>query len=106
MVNNGANAGFDIRNNNITCGMIIGNPNTAIIAAFCCALAAMAARKVKTRLKLQPPRRTNPIKGPALTSGLPKKIKKRRRLIPLISSISKELNNNLARTKWEGLARE
>lgn len=44
--------------NNISWGIIIGNPNMAMMAAFCWALAAMAARNVNTRHKPQPPRKT------------------------------------------------
>ena len=47
--------------NNISCGIIMGKPRIAIIAAFCWAFAAIADRKVKTRLRLQPPSNTNPI---------------------------------------------
>ena len=59
------NAALDncISNNN--CGMIKGKPSIAIIAAFCCALAAMAARNVKTRLRLHPPSKTNQMNCPA-----------------------------------------
>jgi hypothetical protein len=45
-----------LRNNN-------WKPSIAIIAAFCCAFAAMAERNVKTRLRLHPPSNTNPING-------------------------------------------
>ena len=34
MVNMGAKAAFEIRINNNNCGIMIGNPITAIIAAF------------------------------------------------------------------------
>ncbi len=52
-----------------SCGIIIGKPRIAMIAAFCCALAAMAARKVNTRLKLQPPKKTIPTKMPVFLTG-------------------------------------
>lgn len=52
--------------------MMMGKPNIAMMAAFCWALAAMAARKVKTRLRLKPPNKTIPTKGAALITGLPK----------------------------------
>lgn len=64
IVSKGAKAAFDNRIKRSNCGMIIGNPKTAIIAAFCCALAAMAARNVNTRLRLQPPKRTSKTKEP------------------------------------------
>lgn len=50
-------------------GTIMGKPNMAIIAAFCCALAAMAAKNVKTRLRLQLPKKVIPIKGQVLLTG-------------------------------------
>ena len=46
--------------NNINCGIIIGKPSMAMMAAFWCALAAMAARNVKTRQSPQPPSNTRP----------------------------------------------
>ena len=41
--------------NSINWGIMIGKPSIAIIAAFCCALAAIAERNVNTRLRLHPP---------------------------------------------------
>ena len=46
---------LDIFISSINCGIISGNPIMAISAAFCCALAAMADKKVNTRLRLMPP---------------------------------------------------
>jgi hypothetical protein len=65
IVSNGAKAAFDKRINNNNWGIINGKPKTAMMAAFCCALAAIAARKEKIRLRLQPPSNTSPINGAA-----------------------------------------
>lgn len=51
---------FDIRISSINCGIITGNPMITINTAFCCARAAIADRKVKTRLRLVPPKRLMP----------------------------------------------
>ena len=48
IVSSGAKAALERRINKISCGMMIGKPSTAIMAAFCCAFAAIAARKLKT----------------------------------------------------------
>lgn len=106
MISSGAKAAFDNRINNKSWGIIIGNPSTAMIAAFCCALAAIAARKVNTRLKLQPPSNTNPINCQIFCIGLPKNRLNKNKLIKLIASISKELKRSLASTKSPGLAIE
>src|SRR5687768_3043427 len=45
------NTALDNCISNNSCGMIRGKPSIAMIAAFCCAFAAMAARNVKTRLR-------------------------------------------------------
>lgn len=78
----------------------------AMIAAFCCALAAMADRNVNTRLKLHPPNNTSPIKGSIFSIGLPRKKVKRRRLSKLITSINMELKSSLASIKSSGPAIE
>jgi hypothetical protein len=65
MIRTGLKAALESFISNSNCGMINGKPSTAIIAAFCCALAAMAAKKVKTRLRLHPPSNTRPMNGPA-----------------------------------------
>ena len=84
----------------------MGKPRIAMIAAFCCALAAMAAKKVKTRLRLHPPSKTSPIKTPAFSIGLPRNKLNSARLSKLISSMSRELNISLAKTKSLGPAIE
>lgn len=106
MMSKGAKAALDNFINNNNCGMMIGKPSTAIIAAFCCALAAIAAKKVKTRLRLHPPNKTRPMNCPVFCNGLPRKRTKSRRLSKLIASISSELNNSLDNTKSAGLAIE
>lgn len=88
----------------ISCGIISGKPRMAIMAAFCCALAAMAAKKVNTRLKLKPPNNTKPVKGQKRIIGLPRKSEKTKKEILLITSIRIELNSNLAKMKCCGLA--
>lgn len=84
----------------ISWGIIMGKPRMAMIAAFCCALAAIAARKVKTRLNVQPPRNTIPIKTAVFCTGKPRKRENRTILKKLIASISTELNRSFARTKF------
>jgi len=106
IIKSGANAAFDNFINKISCGIIIGKPKTAIIAAFCCALAAIAARKVKTRLRLQPPNNTNPINCHIFCMGLPRNRLNKNKLSILITSISNELNKSFDKTKSEGLAIE
>ena len=54
----------------------MGKPSMAMIAAFCCAFAAIAARNVKTRLRLQPPNNTNPINGRLFEPGCQEKTEK------------------------------
>ena len=60
-LNTSPNADFESRISSSNCGIIKGNPMMAINAAFCCALAAMAASKVKTKLRLIPPKQTMPM---------------------------------------------
>ena len=66
-------------------GKITGNPKMATSAALCCAFAAMALINVKTRLILNPPNNTIPVKVKILLTGLFKKIKNKTRLIRLIN---------------------
>ena len=106
MVKMGLKAAFDNCISSISCGIISGNPKTAMIAAFCWALAAIAARKVKIRLRLQPPSKTRPIKAPAFTIGFPRNKLNKSKLSRLITSISKELNSNFDSTKFAGEAIE
>ena len=106
IVSTGLKAALESCISKISCGIISGNPSTAIMAAFCWALAAIAARKVKIRLRLQPPNNTRPMKAPAFTIGLPKNKLKSSRLSRLMISIRSELNNNLASTKCDGEAIE
>ena len=95
----GTKADFDNCISKISCGMISGNPSTAMIAAFCCALAAIAAKKLKTRLRLHPPSNTNPIKGSVFSNGLPRNNVNNNKLSILISSMSSELNSSFDITK-------
>ena len=96
-----ANATLDILLNKNNCGITNGKPRIAISAALCCARAAIAARKVKTRLRLTPPSQLIPMKvqrhpasdHPSISTNNP-------RLSRLISSISSALNNNFDRMKF------
>jgi len=90
----------------INWGIIKGKPIMAIIAAFCCALAAMAARNVKTRLSPQPPKNTSPIKVTTFSTGLPRNKINNNKLKPLIISMSRELNKSFDKTKFWGLVKD
>lgn len=102
MVRTGLNAAAESFINNNNWGMMRGNPRIAMMAAFCCARAAIAARNVKIKLRLQPPSNTRPIKEPAFCIGLPRKSVKSSRLSRLMTSMSSELKSNLASTKSPG----
>ena len=98
--NTSANAIFDILFNNSNWGITSGKPRIAISAALCCARAAIAARKVKTRLRLTLPSqliRTNRagsgIGSPNISTNSP-------RLNRLINNINKALNNNFDKMKF------
>jgi len=92
--------------NNSSCGIIIGKPRIAINADCCCAFEAMAAKKVKTTLKLIPPKVARPTNCSGCFSGLPNNIRNNNKLIRLIASISKALNKSLDRIKSFGPAIE
>lgn len=87
-------------------GIIIGKPKMAISAACCCALAAIAAKKVNTRLRLTPPKVANPINCNGCLSGLPINNKNSSKLVMLISSISNALKSSFERIKSRGPAIE
>ena len=72
-------------------GRIIGKPNIGISAAFCCALAAMALIKVKTKLKLILPINTIPVNLRTYTTGLFRNMKNNNKLNVLMIEISKLL---------------
>lgn len=84
-------------------GMIIGKPRMAMMAAFCCAFAAMAAKKVNIRLKLHPPKNTKPMKMAERSTGYFMNIENKMKLRALITSIRTELNKSFARIKLTGL---
>ena len=94
---------FEIFMSIMSWGMIKGKPSIAIIAAFCCAFAAMAARKLKTRLSPQPPKKTSPKKLRKFSTGLPMNNMNKIRLRLLITSISSELNKSFDKIKCCGL---
>ena len=87
----------------INCGIINGKPSIAMIAAFCCAFAAIAARKLNTRLRPQPPKNTRPKKVRNFSTGLPRNNTNNSKLNELITSISRELNRSLDKIKFCGL---
>ncbi len=78
----------------------------AINAEFCCAFAAMALISVNTMLRLAPPIITIPVKRRELLTGLFKKIKKSKRLMPLINIMSIILYISLLIIKETGEATE
>ena len=68
-----------------------GNPRMAIKAAFCWALAAIAASNVKTRLRLIPPTHARPMNNTILLTGAPNNTVNKNKLTELMTSISKTL---------------
>lgn len=84
----------------------MGKPKIAMMAAFCWALAAMAAKKVNTRLKLNPPANTNSKNDQKENPGFPKNKVNTKNAALLITSISTALNSNLERINCWGLAME
>ena len=58
-----------------------------MIAEGCCALAAMAARKLKTKLKLIPPKQLIPKNKRLCCNGLPNNKVNNNKLNPLINTI-------------------
>ena len=82
---------FAIFINIINCGIINGNPSIAMMAEGCCALEAMAAKKLNTKLKLIPPKQLMPKNNQACCKGLPSNTVNNNKLIPLISVMSKLL---------------
>ncbi len=93
------NAAVDIFMRIKSWGMIMGKPIMAISAACCCALAAMAARKVNTKLRLIPPKQAIPKKRQPYSMGLPNKTVKMAKLKQLITSINRALKINFDNTK-------
>ena len=79
--------------------MMIGKPSIAISAADCCALAAMAAKKVNTKLRLAPPKSVMPTKVVILFMGFPNSNVKSDKETTLITSINKRLNANFEMMK-------
>ena len=61
------------RMSKINNGNMTGKPKMAISAAFCCAFAAIALIRVKTKLMLLPPNNTINKNLPACVTGLLKK---------------------------------
>ena len=76
--------------------MIIGNPNIAISAADCCALAAIAAKNVNTKLRLPPPSKVMQIKVNILLTGFPSSKVNNDSEMMLIINIRNRLNISLA----------
>ncbi len=71
--------------------MINGKPSIAIMADGWDALAAMAAKKLNTKLKLIPPKQAIPKNSNPCVNGLPNKIVNSNKLNPLIKIMSKLL---------------
>ena len=90
--------------NTKSCGTIIGKPRIAMIAAFCWAFAAMAAKKVNTRLSPQPPKKTIPINVIIRFTGKSINNENSSILKMLMTNINRELKSSLASTKFWGLA--
>ena len=80
-------------------GISIGKPRIAMIAAFCPALAAMAARKEKTRLSVKPPRNTSVPNKTAFCSGKPRNMENNRKEMRPMISIRTALKASFARIK-------
>lgn len=93
------NAAVDIFINNSNCGIMMGKPMMAIKADCCCAFAAMAAKKVNTRLRLIPPKQAMPKNRKPNSIGLPNSKVKIARLMQLMTSIRILLKMSLASTK-------
>lgn len=85
------NAIFAIFINIISCGIINGNPSIAMIAEGCCALDAMAAKKLNTKLKLIPPKQLIPKNNHPCCKGFPSNTVNNIKLSPLMSVMSKLL---------------
>lgn len=98
--NTEANAILEILFNKSSCGITNGKPRIAISAALCCARAAIAARKVKTRLRLMPPKQLITKKTTASGIGSPNISTNKTRLSNDIKSISSALNNNFDKMKF------
>ncbi len=84
-------------------GKMTGKPKTAMMAAFCWACEAMAAKNVNTRLRPQPPSKTRPVNMAACCKGFPSNKVKSSKLSRLISSMSRELKSSFASIKIAGL---
>ena len=86
--------------------MIKGNPKMAMIADGCCALAAMAAKKLNTKLKLIPPKQLNPKNNKICVNGLPSKTMKSIKLNALMVHMSRLLKMSFENIKFTGLTME
>ena len=62
-----------------------------MMADGCCALEAMAAKKLNTKLKLMPPKQLMPKNNNACCNGLPNNRINKSKLSPLIKHMSKLL---------------
>ena len=74
----------------------------AMMADGCCALEAMAAKKLNTKLKLIPPKQLMPKNKKACSKGLPNNKINKSKLRPLIKHMSKLLYINLENIKSTG----
>lgn len=80
----------------------MGKPNMTIIAAFCLAFEAIAAKKVKTILKLRLPKNTKLMNRAVLITGYVIKKEKTKKLKKLINSINTLLKRSLDKIKYCG----
>ena len=86
--------------------MMMGKPITAINAVDCWARAAIAAKKVNTRLILPPPKQVISIKSPRCSKGLPSSSVNSSRDSKLMHTIKNRLNSNFESTKSRAPAME
>lgn len=77
----------------------MGKPITAINAVDCCALAAIAARKVNTKLILPPPKQVMSMNSAKCSNGLPNSKEKSTSDNRLMQTIRKRLNKSLESIK-------
>ncbi len=105
-LNTSPKADFESFINSISCGIINGKPRIAITAAFCWALAAIAAIKVNTRLRLIPPIKAMPAKRRSCITGFPNKILKSNKLTKIMMHITSVLYMSFAIIKITGLVIE
>ena len=83
--------------------LIKGNPKIAMMAEGCCALAAIAAKKLNTKLRLIPPKQLSPKNNTICVNGLPSKTMNSIKLNALMVHMSKLLKMSFENIKFTGL---